>query len=244
METKNYLQIIKEIQDGKRDKIYYVDINLCNIDADGNENFVSFQECHILDSEEACMKFVLDKESEVQGWCTIDTCYRISIYYVPVFKEDISYFATYNNEDDARDFILQFIIDNEDSADEVDSQLIEYDYKELKGCVLLFWDWYRYIGYARNYEDIRIAYKEDESITIPIDHTYRTQCDVLLTVDDIKNCDTEEELLDAVYEALYSFDKWRNLDADSVAEEVVDEIYSNSWMYDFTLPKRDEKEDD
>ena len=74
-----------------------------------------------------------------------------------------------------------------------DSRDVEYQYKSVDGALLVFWSWNRYIGYARDLQEIREGmYGEDESICIKQDKTFVTQCDVLIEKQELEGLSRED----------------------------------------------------
>jgi len=74
-----------------------------------------------------------------------------------------------------------------------DSRDVEYQYKSVYGALLVFWSWNRYIGYARDLQEIREGmYGEDESICIKQDKTFVTQCDVLIEKQELEGLSRED----------------------------------------------------
>lgn len=104
--------------------------------------------------------------------------------------------------------VAKEIIDN--STDEYTIECVNYDFnKSLEGCILVFWSWERYIGYARKCIEVRRAYNDEtETILTKQDKVFATQCDILLTADEVGNADN---LQDAVLDALAKSEwKWTN----------------------------------
>ena len=80
-----------------------------------------------------------------------------------------------------------------DHRDYEDSRDVEYQYKSVEGALLVFWSWNRYIGYARDLQEIREGmYGEDESICIKQDKTFVTQCDVLIEKQELEGLSRED----------------------------------------------------
>jgi hypothetical protein len=98
----------------------------------------------------------------------------------------------------------------ENPTDEDIIECVNYDFnKTLEGCILVFWSWERYIGYARKCLQVRYAYdNETEQLLTKQDKVFATQCDILLTAEEVANADDIQE---AVREALESSTwKWQN----------------------------------
>lgn len=110
------------------------------------------------------------------------------------------------------------IINDNDSANDIEYFYVNYEYKKLEGAILVLWSWQTYVGYCRKCEEIRYAYSdEDEKICIPIDHTNRTQCSVLCTAEEQDGL-SKEDIMNLVNQKLGdSRWKWQN-NAYRVAE--------------------------
>lgn len=99
----------------------------------------------------------------------------------------------------------------EDPTDEHPVKCANYDFdKSLEGAILVFWSWERHVGYARKCIEIRRAYSDDtEAILTKQDRVFATQCDVLMTADEVAEAD---DLQEAIREKLNGGSwKWNNL---------------------------------
>lgn len=73
-----------------------------------------------------------------------------------------------------------------------------YDYPSVDGDYLVIWNWERYIGYARNINEIRRGmYGETEEICCHEDKVFRPQASVLIKADELEGLTNEQ-----VYELL------------------------------------------
>lgn len=83
------------------------------------------------------------------------------------------------------------------STDEHSVQCANYDFgKSLEGAILVFWSWERHVGYARKCIEIRRAYSDDtEAILTKQDRVFATQCDVLMTADEVAEADNLQEAI-------------------------------------------------
>lgn len=95
----------------------------------------------------------------------------------------------------------------ENPANEDIIECANYDFnKSLEGCILVFWSWERHIGYARECIEVRRAYSEEtETLLTKRDKVFATQCDILLTAEEVESAD---DLQEAVREALER-DSWK-----------------------------------
>ena len=94
----------------------------------------------------------------------------------------------------------------ENPTDEYIIECANYEFnKSLEGCILVFWSWERYIGYARKCIEVRRAYSDEtETLLTKQDKVFATQCDILLTAEEVENAD---DLQEAVRSAL-DRDSW------------------------------------
>ena len=98
----------------------------------------------------------------------------------------------------------------ENPTGEESVECANYDFeKSLEGAILVFWSWQRYIGYARKCLEVRRAHSDDtEKILLKQDMVFATQCDILLTAEEVNNADN---LQDAILEELAKSSwKWTN----------------------------------
>ena len=114
--------------------------------------------------------------------------------------------------------VAKEILDNHTDEDII--ECANYDFnKSLEGCILVFWSWERYIGYARKCIEVRRAYSDDtKTLLTKRDKVFVTQCDILLTADEVSNTDNlREDILQALAKSSW---KWTN------PEFVKDEVNS------------------
>lgn len=99
----------------------------------------------------------------------------------------------------------------ESPKDERTVECANYDFdKSLEGAVLVFWSWERYVGYARKFIEVRRGYSDDtEALLTKQDKVFATQCDVLLTADEVSEAgdDLHEVMLDKLQDGSW---KWQN----------------------------------
>ena len=104
--------------------------------------------------------------------------------------------------------VAKEIIDN--STDEYIIECVNYGFnKSLEGCILVFWSWERHIGYARKCIEVRRAYSDEtETILTKRDKVFVTQCDILLTAEEVNNAENlQESILEALAKSSW---KWTN----------------------------------
>ena len=69
-----------------------------------------------------------------------------------------------------------------------------YSYQSVEGALLIVWNWERYIGYARNINEIRYGmYGETEETCCHEDKVFRPQVDVLCTAEELDGLSPEQE---------------------------------------------------
>ena len=116
-------------------------------------------------------------------------------------------------------------------------KVVSYDYRSVEDDLLVFWHWDRYVGYARDIEDIRRGYHgETTELCIPIDHTFRTQCSILATKDELEGL-SAEELKDLVEDRLhdhcgceYTQGDWKwTMKAEAYIRRYIRENFEKVW---------------
>jgi hypothetical protein len=171
------------------------------------------------EAEEKAMS--LDVDNEIYNDCTLctgeisedDILYLTGYETIEEFDEAMAEpYSTKarvkNFGEDEKSEVAQAIFEN--PTDERPVECSNYDFdKSLEGAVLVFWSWERYIGYARKLIEVRRADSSDtEAILTKKDKVYTTQCDILLTAEEVENAD---DLKAAIRERLDSCSwKWTN----------------------------------
>ena len=75
-----------------------------------------------------------------------------------------------------------------------DVKEVSYNYPSVEGALLVVWNWEKYVGYARNINEIRRGmYGETEEICCKEDKVFRPQVDVLCTAAELEGLTREEE---------------------------------------------------
>jgi hypothetical protein len=113
-----------------------------------------------------------------------------------------------NFGEDEKSEVAQAIFENPTEERQVECSNYDFD-KSLEGAVLVFWSWERYVGYARKCIEVRRAYSEEtETLLTKQDKVFATQCDILLTAEEVENAD---DLKAAIRERLEDGSwKWNN----------------------------------
>lgn len=119
--------------------------------------------------------------------------------------------------------IFNYYRDYEDSRD------VEYQYKSVDGALLVFWSWNRYIGYARDLQEIREGmYSEDESICIKQDKTFVTQCDVLIEKQELEGLSREDRR--SLIEQRLGESQWKwTMKAEAAIRRYIRENFEKVW---------------
>lgn len=157
-----------------------------------------------------------------------------TIYQKNMTNDEVMSFLS-DDIEDMNDFIENYLTNphyNRELKEEIrnysdDEYFVEsanYDFdKSLDGAILIVWSWQRYTGYARKCEEIRYAYyKETEEVLTKQDKTFVSQVDILLTAEEVNECENDEELKERLLER--SFDgtwKWTNPEE---VERMIDSI--------------------
>lgn len=121
-----------------------------------------------------------------------------------------------NYGEDEKAMIADEIIHNTEGEEEIECSNYDFD-KSLEGAILVFWSWEKYIGYARKFIGIRRATSSDtEELITKEDRVFVSQCDVLLTAEEVEEA------------------------GESLGEVIAEELISNSWKW--TNPREAERE--
>ena len=172
--------------------------------------------------EEAEQKaMALDVDNEIYNDCTIytgelsdDEIINLTGYetideFNEVLAEPYSTYARVQNlGEDEKGEVAKAILTNPIDERQVDCANYDFE-KSLDGAILVFWSWERFVGYARKLIEVRRAYSDDtEAILNKQDKIYVTQCDVLMTADEVEVADDIQE---AIRERLENGSwKWNN----------------------------------
>jgi len=157
-----------------------------------------------------------------------------TIYQKNMTNDEVMSFLS-DDIEDMNDFIENYLTNphyNRELKEEIrnypdDEYCVEsanYDFdKSLEGAILIEWSWQKYTGYARKCEEIRYAYyKETEEVLTKQDKTFVSQVDVLLTADEVNECENDEELKERLMERCFDGTwKWTNPEE---VERMIDSI--------------------
>lgn len=139
---------------------------------------------------------------ELSGFETIDD-------FEEALKEPYSTQSYHKNYgEDEKTAVAEYIVDNSEDEWPVDCANYDFD-KTLEGAIIVCWSWQTHVGYARKCEALRYGYSDDtESLLTKEDCCYRTQCDVVMTADEVDSCaDLAEALMDKLHDSSW---KWTN----------------------------------
>lgn len=156
-----------------------------------------------LDREEAYKKM----EEECQSCKSEYGEYNeFALWYCELTQEDLEGWEDYEAEDFS-DSDLEEII--EEIGCEYDCSLeSSYEYQDIQGDILVIWNFERYIGYARNINEIRKGFfGETEKVCCKVDKVFRPQADILIKKSELEGLTAEEEKA-LIEERLYNQD-WR-----------------------------------
>lgn len=91
--------------------------------------------------------------------------------------------------------VAKAIIENSTDEEIIDCANYDFD-KSIEGSILIFWSWERYIGYARKCLELRYADSHDtEKLLTKQDRVFATQCDILLTAEEVKQATNIKEAI-------------------------------------------------
>ena len=112
---------------------------------------------------------------------------------------------------------LLTVVQQNDSINYIETAMIDYKYEDIKGYILVFWEWCQHIGYSRKCREVRYAFLGEKSdLCIPVDEVVTPQCSILCTAEELKGKD-KQEICQLVHKRIdESHWKWRN-DAHEVA---------------------------
>lgn len=195
---------------------------------DGNTNPIDVQYYLLRDDSEEELKKVyddIDADSDIYNDAVI--CRNVEINEEDVldngfdsiedFEEELEIALDGDPKRSSLHELEQYILNYNDW---INLDVPNYDFDEsIEGSIVICWSWYRYIGYARDFEELRYAYcGETKRLLTKADRTFVKQYDVVMTADEIAACDDLEQEL---YDRLIGDWKWRNKNA---VERAISEI--------------------
>ena len=90
-----------------------------------------------------------------------------------------------------------------------------YDFdKSIKGAIIVVWSWHKYVGYAREFKELRYAtYDETEKMLTKEDRTFAPQVDIVMTADEVANSKhLREELTEILHRDHWKWTKPSHVD--------------------------------
>ena len=92
------------------------------------------------------------------------------------------------------------------NGDPIDCANYDFD-KTLDGAIIVTWEWQTHVGYARKIIGLRYGNDDDtEALLTKEDRCYRPQCDVVMTKEEVEEC---EDLEEALYGELLGKRDWK-----------------------------------
>lgn len=187
--------------------------------------FTSKEECEKKALQLYCDADIYNETFVYEGELSNEEIKELSGVSTPDFKkmlkEPYSTSSEKNWGEDEKTAVAQAIVDEPEYDYPVDAANYDFD-KSLEGSILVFWEWRTYVGYARKCLEVRYADEDDtEAILTKQDHTFVSQCSVLLTAEEVRNAKKQKKLYLAVLDELQQDTwKWTNPSyAESQAEQ-------------------------
>ena len=122
--------------------------------------------------------------------------------------------------------LLEIFNNHRDYEESID---VTYDYKSVEGALLVFWSWNRYIGYARDLQEIREGYySEDETLCIKKDKVFVPQCDVLIEKQELEGLSKQDRR--ALIEQRLGESHWKwTMKAEAYIRHYIRENFEKVW---------------
>lgn len=223
----NFTEIINDIKSGKVDSLCLVTSDRYE-DGEDDIKFIEANEPYFAGTTE-------DEARECINAVEADThpaeyeMINLKALQLHVTAEDFAGFDEYY--DDAEEFIWNFIDEHSGEADNLGTydwseRSVCHEYESMKGGIVLYWSWDRYVGYARTFE--RLEYCMDDVTTIickPVDQVFKTQRTLLVDPEEIQECKNASELRDIIQQRFDNMGLW---DKDCNAEEFLLEEYATA----------------
>ena len=194
----NAIDIIKSIKnEGKSLRVWYVlreNRNETDRGESRNPNWTERVSPFFLEKEEA-VTALEDRFNECKP--KFGEYDEFSLWYCDLDMDDLEEvdwegieegMAAFEDED------LEEIIHESDTAVYDYSKEISYDYPSVDGDYLVVWNWERYIGYARNINEIRKGmYGETEEMCCHTDRVFCPQVSVLIKAQELEGLSKDQE---------------------------------------------------
>lgn len=94
------------------------------------------------------------------------------------------------------DFLEEYKRDHLYDDEAIDNHVFFYAYRDISADIVIEWSWERYVGYCRNLIDInygsRYGSTERDLITGNEERTFRPNCDIVMTAEELEGMSREE----------------------------------------------------
>ena len=102
-----------------------------------------------------------------------------------------------NYGEDEKKAVASYIMEEYNNTQE-DIPCANYDFnKSIEGAIIVLWSWHQYIGYAREFTELRYAtYDETEALLTKEDRVSAVQVDIVMTAEEVANCEDLRAELD------------------------------------------------
>lgn len=119
-----------------------------------------------------------------------------------------------NFGEDEKTAVAVYIQEKYDNTSE-EIPCANYDFdKSIKGAIIVVWSWHQYVGYAREFKELRYAtYDETEKMLTKEDRTFVPQVDIVMTADEVANSKhLREELTEILHRDHWKWTKPSHVD--------------------------------
>lgn len=194
---------IKQVKESSHDgQFYYVTVRTYQVDGD-NENYIGEEIKSIIltsedDAIEEAKKIASDLHPDADEMFGVNAC-QLEIDPCSIdMNEDEA------DEEDWTEFLMEYAHDHQAEEEVLYYEDVLHTYPSIQGDIVVVWGWEKYIGYARNFIEIREGEaNEDESLYLPIDKTFVPQCSQLISAHEREGLN-EEDLKDLISERINS----------------------------------------
>lgn len=240
----NYSEIINSILSGKIDTLYIISSRTYDDDKDHTGDLKWYNEPYFAgttleEAQEAMNDAKTDAEADVEEYQYI----TLAANKISVSPEDL---ADYDEECDDAELEIESIVDeHKEGAEDIDLPLGSWDiqdvyfqYESMENGILLYWNWDRYVGYARTFR--RLEYCVEKKTTLscsPTDSAFREECEMLVSPAEVQACHTASELRELMNDRMREMGQWKSYSKDHYEE--IDEFLSDCYRYRYNLPKND-----
>lgn len=241
----NFSEIINDIKSGKIDSLCIVTSERYE-DDDYDLEFIEANEPYFAgttaDEARSCINAV-EADTHPDEYEMIN----LKALQLHVSAED---FDDYDEEcDDAEEFLGNFIDEHSIEADNLGTsdwnvRSVRYYYNSMQDGIVLYWSWERHVGYARTFKRLEYCMENINTLRCkPVDHAFSTQCTLLVSPSEVKECQNASELRDLIQQRFDDMKLWRN---DCKAEEFLRNVYADAEKFHgiYNLPENDIYQDE